>query len=70
MGQIIAGVTYALPEGTDHPTRADVSGFYSALAKEGLLRKNVLYREGLGGGIYLWESQKPQPLIVRSGKRI
>lgn len=28
------------------------------MATEGLLRKNVLYDEGLGGGAYLWESRE------------
>ena len=60
MGQIVAVVTYALPEGTDRPTAVQMfrDSIPRYMATEGLLRKNVLYREGLGGGIYLWESQE------------
>ena len=28
------------------------------MATEGLLRKNVIYQEGVGGGVYLWESRE------------
>jgi hypothetical protein len=59
MTQIVAVVTYRLPEGT---TREDAYQMFRDsipryMATEGLLRKNVLYAEGVGGGAYLWESR-------------
>ena len=43
MGQIIAVVTYALPEGTDRPTAVQMfpDSIPRYMATEGLLRKNV-----------------------------
>ena len=59
MTRVICVVTYKLPAGTDR--EAAVQMFRDSIprymATEGLLRKNVLYRDGLGGGIYLWENQ-------------
>ena len=59
MPQIIAVVTYDLPAGTDRETAVQMfrNSIPRYMATEGLLRKNVLYREGVGGGVYLWESQ-------------
>ena len=73
MGQIIAVVTYALPVSTDRPTAVQMfrDSIPRYVATEGMLRKNVLYREGLGGGIYLWESQEASDRAYNaSGKRI
>ena len=57
--RVLAVVTYNLPENTDRATAVqmfrDSIPRYRATA--GLLRKNVIYRDGLGGGIYLWESR-------------
>ena len=57
--QVLSVVTYALPDDTDRATAVrmfrDSIPRYRATA--GLLRKNVLYRDGLGGGVYLWESR-------------
>lgn len=60
MGKVLAVVTYNLPPGTDRPTAIQMfrDSIPRYMATEGLLRKNVLYREGLGGGAYLWESQE------------
>ena len=43
IGQIIAVVTYALPEGTDRPTAVQMfpDSIPRYMATEGLLRKNV-----------------------------
>ena len=59
MGLVTTVVTYDLPPGTDRETaiemfRASVPRYQST---PGLLRKNVLYDEGIGGGVYLWESR-------------
>lgn len=57
--RVLAVVTYGLPDDTDRATAVqmfrDSIPRYRATA--GLLRKNVIYRDGLGGGIYLWESR-------------
>ena len=57
--RVLAVVTYGLPDGTDRATAVrmfrDSIPRYRATA--GLLRKNVIWRDGLGGGIYLWESK-------------
>ena len=60
MTQTIAVVTYRLPDGTDREAalqmfRASIPRY---MATEGLLRKNVIYQEGVGGGVYLWESRE------------
>ena len=59
MSQIFAVVTYPLPAGTER--KAAIQMFRDSIprymATEGLLRKNVLYDSGLGGGAYLWESR-------------
>ena len=59
MTRIMAIVTYPLPAGTDRETAVQMfrDSIPRYMATEGLLRKNVLYREGLGGGAYLWESR-------------
>ena len=58
MTHVITVVTYGLPEGTDRTTAVQMfrDSIPRYMATEGLLRKNVLYREGVGGGVYLWES--------------
>ena len=60
MTRVLTVVTYELPEGTDR--EAAVQMFRDSIprymATEGLLRKNVLYKAGLGGGVYLWESRE------------
>lgn len=57
--RVIAVVTYGLPDNTDRATA--VRMFRDSIpryrATPGLLCKNVLYRDGLGGGVYLWESR-------------
>jgi len=57
--QVLSVVTYRLPDNTDRATAVqmfrDSIPRYQATA--GLLRKNVICRDGLGGGIYLWESR-------------
>lgn len=60
MTQTIAVVTYRLPEDTDRETAVQMfrDSIPRCMGTEGLLRKNVLYREGLGGGVYLWESRE------------
>lgn len=60
MTRVMAIVTYPLPEGT---SRAEAVQMFRDsvpryMATDGLLRKNVLYRSGLGGGAYLWESRE------------
>ena len=59
MTRVISVVTYGLPAGTDREAAVQLfrDSIPRYMATEGLLRKNVLYREGLGGGIYLWENQ-------------
>lgn len=59
MTQTVAIVTYGLPEGADRETAVQMfrDSIPRYMATEGLLRKNVLYREGVGGGVYLWESR-------------
>ena len=59
MTQVFAVVTYRLPEGAE---RADAVQMFRDsipryMATQGLLRKNVLYNPGIGGGAYLWESR-------------
>jgi len=60
MTRVFTVVTYGLPEGTDRETAVQMfrESIPRYMANDGLLRKNVLYREGLGGGAYLWESQE------------
>jgi len=60
MGRVLAVVTYNLPEGTNRDEAVQMfrDSIPRYMATEGLLRKNVLYREGLGGGAYLWESRE------------
>lgn len=59
MSQVFAVVTYRLPEGTGR--EAAVQMFRDSvpryMATDGLLRKNVLYNPGIGGGAYLWETR-------------
>lgn len=59
MSRIMAIVTYALPEGTEREQAIQMfrDSIPRYMSTQGLLRKNVLYREGLGGGAYLWESR-------------
>ncbi len=58
MTRMMAVVTYKLPEGTDRETAVQLfrDSIPRYMGTDGLLRKNVLYRDGLGGGVYLWES--------------
>ena len=60
MSRVMAVVTYPLPAGTDRETAVQMfrDSIPRYMATEGLLRKNVLYQEGLGGGAYLWESRE------------
>ena len=60
MTQIIAVVVYSLPEGTDRPKAVQMfrDSIPRYMAVPGLMRKNVIYNEGLGGGIYLFESRE------------
>jgi len=60
MTQVLTVVTYALPKGTDRNTAVQMfrDSIPRYMATEGLLRKNVIYNEGLGGGVYLWESRE------------
>ena len=60
MSQVFAVVTYGLPEGMsrEEAVRMFRDSVPRYMATEGLLRKNVLYREGLGGGAYLWDSRE------------
>jgi hypothetical protein len=60
MTQIIAVVTYRLPDGTDRDTAVQMfrDSIPRYMSTPGLLRKNVLYDEGTGGGVYLWESRQ------------
>ena len=60
MGQVITVVTYGLPKDTDRKTAVQMfrDSIPRYMATDGLLRKNVLYREGLGGGVYLWENRE------------
>ncbi|MGI9425275.1 MAG: monooxygenase [Hyphomicrobiaceae bacterium] len=60
MTQVLTIVTYRLPEGTDREAAVQLfrDSIPRYMATEGLLRKNVLYKEGIGGGIYLWESRE------------
>ena len=59
MTQTIAVVTYRLPDGTDREAALQMfrDSIPRYMATEGLLRKNVIYQEGVGGGVYLWESR-------------
>ena len=59
MTQVVAVVTYRLPAGTDRETAVQMfrDSIPRYMATEGLLRKNVLYNPGVGGGAYLWESR-------------
>ena len=60
MTRVLTVVTYRLPEGTDRETAIQMfrDSIPRYMATEGLLRKNVLYQDGLGGGAYLWESRE------------
>ena len=60
MSQVFVVVTYGLPEGTDRETAVQMfrDSIPRYVGTDGLLRKNVLYREGLGGGAYLFESRE------------
>ena len=60
MTQVFTVVTYILPEGTDRETALQMFrlSIPRYMATEGLVRKNVLYQDGLGGGAYLWESRE------------
>jgi hypothetical protein len=60
MSHVFAVVTYGLPEGTDRETAVQMfrDSIPRYMGTDGMLRKNVLYREGLGGGAYLWESRE------------
>ena len=60
MTQVFAVVTYRLPEGTDQEAAYQMfrDSIPRYMSTDGLLRKNVLYREGIGGGAYLWESRE------------
>ena len=60
MTQTIAVVTYRLLDGTDRETALQMfrDSIPRYMATEGMLRKNVLYQEGVGGGVYLWESRE------------
>ena len=60
MSRVLTVVTYALPKGTNREQAVQMfrDSIPRYMATEGLLRKNVLYREGLGGGAYLWESRE------------
>ena len=60
MTQTIAVVTYRLPDGTDREAALQMfrDSIPRYMATEGLLRKNVINQEGVGGGVYLWESRE------------
>ena len=60
MTQTIAVVTYRLPDGTAREAALQMfrDSIPRYMATEGLLRKNVIYQEGVGGGVYLWESRE------------
>ena len=60
MTQTIAVVTYRLPDGTDREAALQMfrDSIPRYMATVGLLRKNVIYQEGVGGGVYLWESRE------------
>lgn len=60
MTQTFAVVTYPLPEGTEREEAVQMfrDSIPRYMATEGLLRKNVLYDTGVGGGAYLWESRE------------
>lgn len=60
MSRTMAIVTYPLPAGTDRATAVQMfrDSVPRYMATDGLLCKNVLYRDGLGGGAYLWESRE------------
>ena len=60
MTQIIAVVAQRLPDGTDREAALQMfrDSIPRYMATEGLLRKNVIYQEGVGGGVYLWESRE------------
>ena len=60
MSHVFAVVTYGLPEGSSQEEAFQMfrGSIPRYMATEGMLRKNVLYREGLGGGAYLWESRE------------
>lgn len=60
MTQVVAVVVYGLPEGTDRATAVQMfrDSIPRYMTTPGLLRKNVLYDEGLGGGVYLFESRQ------------
>jgi len=60
MPRVFTVVTYPLPPGTNRDQAMQMfrDSIPRYMATDGLLRKNVLYREGLGGGAYLWESRE------------
>lgn len=60
MSFVFAVVTYNLPEGTDRATAVQMfrDSIPRYMSTPGLLRKNVLYKDGLGGGAYLFESRE------------
>ena len=60
MTMVFAVVTYGLPDGTDRKTAVQMfrDSIPRYMSTPGLLRKNVLYRNGLGGGAYLFESRE------------
>lgn len=60
MPQVLSVVTYGLPAGTDRATAVQMfrDSIPRYMATDGLLRKNVIYQDGLGGGVYLWESRE------------
>lgn len=60
MSHVFAVVTYGLPEGTSREEAVQMfrDSIPRYMGTAGMLRKNVLYRDGLGGGAYLWESRE------------
>ena len=60
MSHVFAVVTYGLPQGTSREEAVQMfrDSIPRYMGTDGMLRKNVLYREGLGGGAYLWESRE------------
>ena len=59
MTQTVAVVTYGLPEGTDRATAVQMfrDSIPRYMSTPGLLRKYVIYNEGLGGGVYLFNAR-------------
>ena len=60
MTQVLAIIVYKLPKGTDRVTGVQMfrDSIPRYMSMPGLLRKNVIYDEGIGGGVYLFESQE------------